>query len=113
MASEVDAVKAALEAEINRLYAKAHMAMTAVAEALEGWAKTEHRYKDRSGDNSGTIKGFVDEVSADAITVLLSAGMPYSEFLETARKGKWAFLMPVITNHEADIITLIEQVMAS
>jgi hypothetical protein len=48
-------------------------------------------------------------VTPALITGVLSAGMEYSVFLELARGGKWAFLMPVLVRHEADIIAILQQ----
>ncbi len=82
-----------------------------VMAALEGWAKSEHAYRDRTTNNTSSIKGEVAEVSAEIVRGVLSAGMEYSIWLELARDGKWAFLWPVIERHKDDILGIIQNRM--
>ena len=92
----------------HRIQQNAETAMAEVMAALEGWAKSEHSYTDRTGNTTTSIKGEVAEVSALLVRGVLSAGMDYDVFLELARDGRWAFLWPVIERHRDDILAIIE-----
>lgn len=87
---------------------KAEVAMAEVVAALEGWAKSEHSYTDRTANTTNSIKGEVAEATALIVRGVLSAGMEYDVFLELAHDGKWAFLWPVIERHKDDILAIIE-----
>lgn len=102
-----DAVQLRLSAVAAQLQHNAETAMAEVMAALEGWAKSEHIYTDRTGNNTNSIKGEVAEASAEIVRGVLSAGMEYSVFLELARDGRWAFLWPTIERHKDDILALI------
>lgn len=90
---------------------RAEQAMVKITADLQAWAQAEHPYQDDTGANTASIKGFVAEVTPSVIRGVLSANMEYSVFLELARGGKYAFLLPVIERHRADIIKVLESVM--
>jgi hypothetical protein len=104
-------VLASLAAYQERMMLRAQMAMQEVMTALEGWAKSEHSYTDRTGNTTNSIKGQIAEVSAEIVRGVLSAGMDYDVFLELAHEGKWAFLWPTVMNHRDDILAIIERRM--
>ncbi|BDI27990.1 hypothetical protein CCAX7_000410 [Capsulimonas corticalis] len=85
----------------------AELAMNEVMAALEGWAKSEHAYTDRTANTTNSIRGEVAEATAEIVRGVLSAGMDYDIFLELAHDGKWAFLWPVIIRHEQDILNIL------
>lgn len=109
--SNADAVQLRLEEVVRQMQQNAETAMHEVMAALEGWAKSEHAYRDRTANNTNSIKGEVAEVSAEIVRGVLSAGMEYSAFLELAKEGKWAFLWPVIERHKDDILAIIQNRM--
>ncbi|MCW3059709.1 MAG: hypothetical protein JWQ02_1530 [Capsulimonas sp.] len=102
-----DQVLANLDKWIKERQALAELAMNEVMAALEGWAKSEHTYTDRTANTTNSIRGEVTEASATIVRGVLSAGMEYDVFLELARNGKWAFLWPTIIRHEKDILNII------
>ena len=102
-----DAVQLRLAEVAKQIQEKANTAMEEVMAALEGWAKSEHSYTDRTGNTSVSIQGQVEEASALLVRGVLSAGMDYDVYLELARDGKWAFLWPTIERHKDDIERLI------
>jgi len=131
-----DEVARRLAAYRVQIQARAELAMQAVMTALEGWAKSEHghpgasitrgasegkdrRYEDhdppfwdQTGNTTQSIRGeLVSEASAQIVRGVLTAGMEYDVFLELAKDGKWAFLMPTIENHKDDILTIITSIM--
>ena len=100
-------VEAALFGATEAIEKKAERAVAAVVAALEGWAKVEHKYTDRTGNLTNSIRGELGEVTAAIVRGYLSAGMEYSIYLELARSGKWAFLWPVVEKHREDIRKII------
>ena len=107
--TDVAAVMAAFDGFTKGLNSRMELCIQTVVAALEGWAKSEHRYTDRTTNLTNSIKGIVGEVSAKSATGYLTATMEYAVFVELARDGKWAFLWPVIERHKADILKIIEQ----
>jgi hypothetical protein len=108
MATGAEAVQMRLlqiEAQIQN---NAKSAMQEVMTALEGWAKAEHSYTNRTSNTTNSIQGIIEEASAHLVRGVLSAGMEYDVFLELARDGEWAFLWPVIERHKDDILKIIE-----
>jgi len=102
-----------LNAHVDGITARCEAAMEIVVAALEGWAKSEHKYTDRTTNNTNSIRGFVAEATPQLVRGVLAAGMEYSIFLELARNGEWAFLLPVIQRHRADIIAILREQLGS
>ena len=107
----IDAVQLALADVARQIQDRAETAIAEVMDALEGWAKSEHAYIDRTSNTTNSIKGQVAEVSAALVRGVLSAGMEYDVFLELARDGKWAFLWPTIERHKDEILQMIQSRM--
>jgi hypothetical protein len=103
----VDQVLAGFEGYIKQQTERCVVAMEQVTTALEGWAKAEHSYTDRTSNTTNSIRGFVAEATPQMVRGVLSAGMEYDVFLELARGGKWAFLLPVLERHKGDIEKII------
>lgn len=107
------------DATIDQMQRRGVEAITAVTLALEGWAKNEHTYQNRTGDLSASIKGVPGEVVGMSLDGLaggivrgyLAAGenAPYAWAVELAREEKWAFLWPTIERHMDDIQALLRQ----
>ena len=82
--------------------------VNALLEALVGWARDEHPWKNRTGDLGRSIHAFVTEATPTHIHAELYAREYYSVFLELARDGKWAWLWPVVVNHREDMIRILD-----
>ncbi|MEO7718163.1 MAG: hypothetical protein ABIY70_18325 [Capsulimonas sp.] len=111
-------VLANLDKVIDEMHQRAEIAAGEVAAALEGWAKTEHKWGNPyskgyvpTGATDNTTIATVTEASKEIIRITLSAGMEYDVFLELARNGKWAWLWPVIERHKGDILAMIARRM--
>ena len=92
---------------VKQLQENANLAMGEVVAALEGWAKSEHSYTDRTSNTTNSIQGEIAEASALIVRGVLSAGMDYDIFLELCHDGRWAFLWPTIERHRDDILAMI------
>ena len=109
----LDTVLGNWDKQCDRWQTKSAEAIEQITTAMEGWAKSEHSYTDRTSNNTNSIRGFVAEASPTIIRGVLTAGMSYSVFLELARDSKWAFLLPVVTRHRADIIKILKQALGA
>lgn len=67
-----------------------------IAALLESWAKTNAPFVDKTGNLRNSIKGEVETVSVDMVTLILSAGMEYAPYVELRYEGRFAYLMPAI-----------------
>lgn len=106
--SGVDIVQFRLAEITRQIQQNAETAMAEVMAALEGWAKSEHSYNDRTSNTTNSIKGEVAEATALIVRGVLSAGMDYDIWLELCHDGRWAFLWPTIEKHKDDILAIIE-----
>lgn len=70
---------------------------------MEGQAKREAPWTDRTGHARQSIHGTADWVG-DRLVICLSGGMEYSPYLELAHGKKYAILKPTIEKNAADII---------
>jgi hypothetical protein len=110
----VDKVLANLDKWVKERQALAELAMNEVMAALEGWAKSEHKWGNPysagykpTGALANSIRGEVTEATQAIVRGVLSASMEYAIFLEMAHNGKWAWLWPVIINHEQEILKIL------
>lgn len=67
-----------------------------IAALLESWAKTNAPFTDQTGNLRNSIKGEIESVSADMVTIILSAGMEYAPYVELRWEGRFAYLLPAI-----------------
>lgn len=106
-----DDLIAALEAWAATMIDLAEIAMQKVMASLEGWAKDEHPWQNKSGDLQASIEGKVTEIAPTVITGVLSASTDYAVFVELARDGAWGWLWDVAIRHKADILQIIRETM--
>jgi hypothetical protein len=109
MVSGTDQVLRNLDAYTNGLVEKATRAMTLITAALEGWAKSEHTYQDRTSNLTNSIFGSLGQVTGQIVTGYVGARMEYAWAVELARSQKWAFIWPTIENHLDDIQGILEK----
>lgn len=84
-----------LELYAEGLKASALIAAGEIAAVLEGYAKSHHPWKPKTGATDASTTGTVIDGN-DVIDIYIAAGMDYDVFLELAHEGKWAWLWPAI-----------------
>lgn len=99
-----------LDAFERRLHQRGRSAVQALGPYLVEWTKAEKPWQDRTGETAASIQAFLSE-AAEGVQVSLTATVDHARFLELARGGKWAFLLPVIERHEADIRRILSEEM--
>lgn len=73
------------------------------AQQLEGEAKKNAPWTDRTGHARQSIHGTADWVGDDLV-ICLSGGMEYSPYLELAHGKKYAILKPTIEKNASSIV---------
>lgn len=111
MAHGLDDISHALEAFLSQMKDRLEATLTKLMLDFEAQAKADHPYKDDSGFNTASIRGFVSEVTDTVLTGVLTAGMVYSIFLEKSLGGKYAYLGPVIEKNKDHILLIIAAAM--
>jgi hypothetical protein len=81
--------------------------MREVCSLLEGYAKNNHPWTARTGNTDNSTDARIVSATIDEITAALTAGMDYDVFLELARSGRWAWLMPAIMANQDKIIEIL------
>lgn len=95
MVAGVDKVKKNIHDWIERQKAASLALAQNWAGQLEGRAKTNAPWTDRTSHARGGLFGSV-ELKEDALTIHLSQTMEYGVFLELANDGRFAILKPTI-----------------
>lgn len=103
MTDGVKEVQANLEAYRKQVYQKAENAAGKIAALLEGYAKSHHPWKPQTGATDVSTVGTWEQVGEEVFRVVLSAGMEYDVFLESARQGRWAWLWPAVDENRDEI----------
>lgn len=75
----------------------------AAAKKLEGEAKRNAPWKDRTGHARQSIQGTAGW-DGETLKVILSGGMSYSVYLELAHEKKYAILKPTIDKNAPEIL---------
>jgi hypothetical protein len=94
-----------------KLQARVELAMRSaageIASLLQGDARANHTWKPQTGNTDNSTLGQVVSVAAESIVVALSAGMSYDVFLELARNGQYAWLLPCILRNRTRILEIM------
>lgn len=105
-------VEKALDDLEKRMYQRAYDAMDEIGHHLANDAKTHHEWQPVTGATDVSTVGGVYEATQEFIRVVLSAGMDYDVFLETARQGRWAWLHPTVTRNQAYIVRRLGEALS-
>ena len=82
-------------------------AASEIAHVLEVYAINHHPWEIDTGQTNETTKGRIQEFAKELITITLSAGMDYDQFLELAHDGRWAWLWPAILANTDTILQIL------
>ena len=74
-------------------------AVTSAAAEMEGYAKQNAPWTDRTGNARRTLDGFVAQADEDNILIGVAGHMPYSPKLELFYGGRYAILMPTVDTY--------------
>lgn len=80
-----------------------------IGHLLANYAKGHHLWRPITGHTDTSTVGGVEEVAMEYVLIALSAGMDYDVFLELARQGKWAWLMPAVEANKDNIMQIWER----
>lgn len=105
----LDQVLRNLDALTQKLERASATAAAEIAVVLEAYAKKNHPWQRDSGFTDTSTLGEPEQTRPDLIRVILSAGMDYDVFLELAREGRWAWLMPAILANKDRALAIWER----
>jgi hypothetical protein len=77
--------------------------------ATRRWREAGIGWGDVTGNLNQSIKGEIAEVSKHLVRVSLSAGMDYAFWVETIKKGRWAFLWPAVEANKDNIMKVLQR----
>jgi hypothetical protein len=103
------AVLMGLDGYVKGTQANVIAAGNEIADLLEAYAKDNHPWKDETGDTRESIRATIVEMNDKFVDVLLTAGTPYSVFLELAHSGKWAWLWPAVLANRKNIMDILQR----
>lgn len=69
------------------------------APIVETEAKQNAPWTDRTGNARQGLHGFVEDLSASIVAIVLSHGVYYGVFLELKNQGRYAVIMPTLERH--------------
>ena len=79
----------------------------AVAAEMEGSAKLNAPWTDRTGNARRTLAGFVKQTDADTLLIGIAGHMPYSPMLELYYNGRFAILVPTVDMYAPAIMNAV------
>lgn len=77
---------------------------------MEGYAKSNAPWENRTGLARKSIKGF-NEIKGDTFYIGVSGGMEYSPYLELAMDKKYAVLYPTILEYEQEVLKNVGKIL--
>lgn len=119
------AILARLDAAKKEMRADMERGLDKMCAAVGEYAKDHHTYVKRSGDTEASTKGgaLPEQPDPNKIVGVITAGMPYDEFLETTRKSgsgageaigegryireAYAFITPALTAKQGDMLKIL------
>lgn len=96
-----------LAGAVAGIQARAKLAGDAIAALLESYAKQNHPWQNDTGDTERTTQARITEATDQIITVTLTTGTDYSQFLELCHDGKWAWLWPTLLACKEEILAIL------
>lgn len=81
-----------------------------VATLMEGDAKAGAPWTDRTGNARSGLSGFIGGASQTIVEIFLTHGVFYGIYLELARGGRYAIIMPTINKNLGKIASLLQAI---
>lgn len=101
MALEIDtsAVAACLSDCRSTIGNRLSFAVTSAAAEMEGYAKQNAPWTDRTGNARRTMSGFIMQADEDTLLIGVAGHMSYSPNLELYYGGRYAILLPTVNTY--------------
>lgn len=106
----INEMRAALERHEINVQQALRMVAEYWAAKLEGYAKENRPWTDRTSNARAGLHGFVEELSQDTVALYLSHGMDYGKHLELKYQGRYAIIMPTLRAHYGEIMKMLREV---
>jgi hypothetical protein len=99
-----------LTKNLATLFAGVHLkslsASQEIANLLQDYAKSHHRWQNQTGDTENQTLATVQDLTT-TIEIILHADTPYAKYLELARSGKWSWLHQAIEANRPEIENIL------
>lgn len=102
---KTDTVRQNMNTYKDRTLRTAFVGMQILSANNENRAKSNRRWKDRTGQARGSITGSY-ESNGTSIIVGLAIGADHGIFLEKANGGKYAIVMPTVNESRGELINV-------
>lgn len=103
----------ALDITVNAMKEQAVSAGEEIADVLKAYAKANHPWKNDTGETEATTDAQVVKATKELVVIALFTGTDYSQFLELAKGGKYAWLFPAILANEGQIMQILARHVGS
>jgi hypothetical protein len=80
------------------------------APIIEAEAKANAPWTDRTGQARQGLRGFVQDLSETVVAIYLVHQKDYGVYLELARQGRYAIIMPTLERHYQPIADMLRRI---
>lgn len=94
----------------QKIYKAMHNVALYWAPVVESYARTNAPWRDHTTHARGGLTGYVEDVSATTVLLVLQHKMDYGVFLEVANQGKYQIILPSMEQHYNAIKAMIDDV---
>lgn len=108
--SGLDGILANMDVYEQKIYTAMHNVALYFAPVVESEAKTNATWTDRTGNARQGLHGFVEDVSASVVLLVLQHKMEYGIFLELANGGRYAIILPTLEAHYNAVKSMVDEV---
>lgn len=94
----------------RKIYQAIHGVGDYFAPIVESEAKSNGTWQDHTGNLRQGIHGYVEDVSASIVLLVLQHKMTYGLFVELVSQGKFAILLPTMEQHYNAVMQMVDEV---
>lgn len=106
----LDGILANMDVYEQKIYTAMHNVAAYFAPIVESEAKSNATWVDRTGNARQGLTGFVEDVSATVVLLVLQHKMDYGTWLEIRNSGRYAIILPTLEAHYNDVKAMVDEV---
>lgn len=104
----IDGILANMDVYEQQIYKKLHQVCEYFAPIVESEAKDNASWIDRTGNARSGLTGFVEDISASVVAIVLQHKMDYGVYLEL--KERYAIILPTLEGKYNDVKAMVDEV---
>lgn len=105
-----DGIINAMRAYEQRVYLAIRRIAEYFAPVIEGYAKENAAWVDRTGNARQGLQGLVEDISETMVAVVLKGGVEYQIWLEL--KPRYAIILPSLEAHYGEVQRILKEVFS-